>query len=174
MTFESFKNSIVQKERNFKIKNSVGVKQIYRTLKKNNSFKYPMNESLFYKIIRTVHEIMKEELLKGNNVKLPLRMGSFELRKSIIKKPEIINNKLIIHSPINWDKTLKLWYEDEEAKNKKILIRSNLKYKFRLYYIKYNANYKNRSYIKFTSCDSFRKEVYSKVISNNLEAFTLK
>ena len=41
-------------------------------------------------------------------------MGRLELRKVNIN-PKIINGKLIVSKPIDWDRTLKLWYEDNES-----------------------------------------------------------
>jgi hypothetical protein len=49
-------------------------------------------------------------------------MGTIELRKRPVTY-DIKNGKLKVSAPIDWDKTLKLWYEDEESFNKKTLVK---------------------------------------------------
>ena len=73
-----------------------------------------MKEGEFYKIIRRVNQYLAEELSNGHEIHLPHRLGILELRKRPTRI-EIVDNKLVTTLPIDWDATLKLWYEDEQA-----------------------------------------------------------
>ena len=58
-------------------------------------------------------------------------MGELEIVKTETFV-NIKNNKIVTNLPINWNKTLELWYNDKEAKDSKIIIRDENKYIFRL------------------------------------------
>ena len=113
--YEEFKNSIkkVSSNRTHRVNNSVGVYDLYKIIRKNHWYNIgrPLTEKEFYSIIRTFNKHIAEELSKGNDFTLPYKMGILEVRKY---QPNITikNGKVKAPLPIDWDKTLKLWYED--------------------------------------------------------------
>ena len=135
--YEEFKNSIkkVSSNRTHRVNNSVGVYNIYKIIRKNHWYNIgrPLTEKEFYSIIRTFNKHIADELSKGNDFTLPYKMGILEIRKY---SPNITikDGKLNTPLPIDWDKTLKLWYEDKESYDKKTLVRSDVKEIFRLIY----------------------------------------
>jgi len=42
-------------------------------------------------------------------------MGTIEIRKRTYSPRIDSDGKVILHAPIDWQKTLRLWYEDEES-----------------------------------------------------------
>ena len=66
-----------------KVTGSIGVYAAYKYIRKNKWYDIgrPLKEGEFYKIIRRINDYLAEELTKGNEIKLPLRMGSLEIRK---------------------------------------------------------------------------------------------
>ena len=92
---------------------------------------------------------LREELLKGNDVKLPCKLGQLEIRKY---SPTITTDgkKIKTNLPIDWNATLKLWYEDKQSYEDKFLVRINVPEVYRVVYNKNNANYNNKSFYQFT------------------------
>ena len=152
MAYDNFRKSIlkVNGKRHHKIKNSLGVRDAYKWCKKNNRFDLgrKVTEKDFYLIIRTINNMMAEELISGQDIKFPQRMGQLEVRKydTYVK---ISNGKLKTHRGLDWDATLKLWFEDEEAKENKILIKVEDKEVFSVFYNKMFANYGNKTIYQF-------------------------
>jgi hypothetical protein len=71
-------------------------------------------------------------------------MGQLEVRKydTYVK---LMDGKLRTNRKIDWQATLQLWYEDEEAKENKVLIKSEDKEVFKIFYNKMIANYNNKT-----------------------------
>lgn len=152
-TFQEFKKRVqkLNGSRRYKIRNSLGIYDGYKYYRKNKpkDKKYILTESEYFVITRQINLLLGEELLKGNDVVLPKSMGTLEVRKydtrvSIGKDGEIVTNL-----PIDWDRTLRLWYEDKESHENKTLVRMEEKEIFKLYYNREKANYNNNSYYQF-------------------------
>lgn len=150
--FAAFRSKILgsNEKRKAKVKGSIGVYDIYKKIRKNGwlDIGRPLKEHEFYSIIRGVNNLLAVEISKGNTVNLPSRMGSFELRK-FQPSARFVNGKLKVTYPVNWDKTLKLWFTDKEAKKNKILIRMEEDNVYKVKYNKHNANYENMSFYEF-------------------------
>lgn len=122
MTYEEFKSKVqhLSSSRKHKVTNSIGVYSSYKWIRKNNWLNIGrcLTEHEFYSIIRKVNDYLADSFLNGNDIKLPHRMGRIELRK-YDARISFDGKKVKTNLPIDWDKTLKLWYEDEEAYKKK-------------------------------------------------------
>lgn len=122
----SFLNSIkkVNEPRKHKVNNSLGVYDAYKFLRKRKwaDIGRCLTEHEFYSIIRKVNDYLADSFLHGNDIKLPHRMGRIELRKYDVRV-SLDGEKVKTNLPIDWDKTLKLWYEDEEAYKEKTLVK---------------------------------------------------
>lgn len=149
MSYKEFRKSILKTsdKRKHTIKNSLGVRDAYKWGKRNGLLK-KVSETEFYKIIRSVNNDLAQQLIQGQDVKLPQRMGQLEVRKfeTYVK---LHNGKLKTNRSVDWDATLKLWYEDEEAKENKILIKCEDKQVFTVFYNKMIANYNNKTIYLF-------------------------
>lgn len=162
----------VSSTRKHKVSNSYGVRdgfKYYRKTKPKDS-KYVLEDIEYYKIIRTINNKLKEKLLEGKDITLPCRMGKLELRK-LEKGINIVNGKVVNNYPISWDKTLKLWYEDEDAYNRKILVKEESKNVFKIYYDKYSANYNNKKFYQFSTNRDLKLKLKEKIQDNKIEAF---
>jgi len=155
-----------RKGRKGKVRDSFGVYDAYKAMRKNHWYNIgrPVTEQEYYAIIRGVNDLLAEELKEGRTVKFPSKMGKLELRKMEVGA-FISDGKLKITYPPDWAETWKLWYEDEEARKKKIILRQKNQY---VYHIKYctcgsSANYNNKSFYQFT-LNTFIKKALSKNI----------
>ena len=137
--------------RNHKVTGSLGVYDAYKYIRKNKWFDIgrPLKEGEFYKIIRGVNNLLAAELIKGNQINLPHRLGTLEIRKRPTRVA-IVEGKLVTNLPIDWDATLQLWYEDKEAYEDRFLVRINVPEIYKIFYNKNLANYNNKSFYQFT------------------------
>lgn len=153
-TLREFQNRLQKNtgkgRREFRIKNSWGVYDVYKHMRKNHWYDIgrPLKEKEYYAIVRQVNALLAEELKLGHTVKLPCEMGVLELRKHTAGV-SIVDGKLKNTYPIDWDGTSRLWYENEEEREKKTLLRIEDPM---VYYIKYcedKAKYKNKVFYRF-------------------------
>jgi asparagine N-glycosylation enzyme membrane subunit Stt3 len=100
-------------------------------------------------------------------------MGIIELRKfdSYLK---FDNGKIKTNRPIDWNKTLELWYEDEESYKNKTLIKMEEKEMFKIYYNKSTANYNNRAFYEFIFNKDLKVRLKHKIKEGVIDAPLLK
>lgn len=174
--YEDFRDTVkkVNLSRVHKITNSIGTYDIYKIIRKNSweGIGRPVSEKDFYTIIREVNKQIARMLVSGQEIKFPARMGTLELRKKP-SRIEIIDGKLVTNLPIDWDATLKLWHEDKEAYDEKILVRYENEAIFKILYDKSTATYKNKSFYDFRPTRTIKKQISRLVKANKLDAYLL-
>lgn len=157
-----------------KVTGSLGVYDAYKYIRKNKWFNIgrPISENHFYRIIRGVNQLLADNLIQGEDVIFPLRMGALEIRKydTVIKLNE--DGSLYTNMAIDWNATMKLWYEDEESYIKKTLVRIEEKEIFKIYYNRGKANYPNKGYYEFAPLKelktSLKQSIKSGIVTDAL------
>ncbi len=169
MEEQKFVSSIkrVTDSRKHKVTGSLGVYDAFKWYRKNkpSGKDYVVTESQYFAIIRRINEAMRDELIINGDLLFPCRMGRLEIRKY----PAIITTdgkKIKTNLPIDWEATLKLWYEDQESLESKTLVRANVPEIFRVHYNKFKANYNNKSFYQF-SVNRELKKMLKHAIKNN-------
>lgn len=147
MTEQEFINDIkkVKGSRQHSIVNSIGVEDFIKHYKKINN---RISIETIRKVIKQTNIYLANELVQGNEIKLPRQMGSLELRSN----PTYVkfeNGKIKTNRVIDWNATLKLWFKDKEAKNRKQLVRTENKKIFSVFYNKGKAKYNNKVFFEF-------------------------
>lgn len=164
--FRKFQDEILKRgsKSKAKIRNSYGVYDAYKHIRKKGWYDIgrPLKEKEFYAIVRGINNMFAEEISNGNTVVFPERMGKLELRKKQCGA-SLVNGKLKVTYPIDWSNTLKLWFEDEEAKNEKVLLRQKEDHVYRVKYCKYDANYENKSFYEFALNRFIKKALKDKI-----------
>ena len=164
----------VDHSRNHKVKNSIGVYDIYKYIRKNKWYDIgqPITEHQFYTIIRQVNNVLADNLLKGNDIVFPNKMGRLEVRKfePIIRFDD---NKLTVRLPIDWDRTLKLWSEDEEAYKERTLVKMEEKEIFKVCYNKTRADFPNKGFYQLQINRDLKIALKKKIKLGNFDAFLL-
>ena len=164
----------VDHSRNHKVKNSIGVYDIYKHIRKNKWYDIgqPITEHQFYTIIREVNNVLADNLLKGNDIVFPNKMGRLEVRKfePIIRFED---NKLTVRLPIDWDRTLKLWSEDEEAYKERTLVKMEEKEIFKVCYNKTRADFPNKGFYQLQINRDLKIALKKKIKLGNFDAFLL-
>ena len=164
----------VDRPRVHKVNNSYGVYDIYKYIRKNKWFDIgqSVTEHQFYSIIRRMNNLLADALIHGHDIKLPCRMGTIEVRK-YDARISIKDGKIKTNLPIDWDRTLKLWSEDEEAYQKRTLIKMEEKEIFSVLYNKTGANYKNKSFYEFAVNRDLKRRLKQRIKSGNFDAFKI-
>lgn len=170
---EDFKNKILKRtdSRHHRIKHSNGIKGAYKYFRKLYPNEYKsINEAKLGKIVRTINLLFVDQLLKSGKITLPLQMGEIEIRK----RPVTIdynNGKLKTNLKIDWNRTLDLWAEDEEAFRNKTLLRMEARELFMIKYNKAKAKYNNKYFYRFSINRNIRTRLKQLINNNKIDAF---
>lgn len=173
---DDFRKKVLKldKPRQHKVNNSLGVYDAYKWIRKNKwlDIGRHITEHEFYTIIRQVNNLLAENFLKGRDIVLPHRLGTIELRKYETKM-SFNNGKLHTNLPIDWDRTLKLWAEDEEAYKEKMLVKVEEKEIFKVFYNKGKANYNNKSFYEFEVNRDLKRRLKQRIKDGLIDAFKI-
>lgn len=160
--------------RTHKVNNSYGVYDGYKYLRKNKwlDVGQSVTEHQYYSIIRRMNNLLADSLIQGHDIELPCRMGTIEVRKydAVIS---INNGKVKTNLPIDWDRTLKLWSEDEEAYKERTLIKAEEKEIFSIYYNRTKAKYENKSFYEFLPNRQLKLMLKRNIKAGRLDAFLI-
>lgn len=165
----------VHDSRVHKVTNSLGVYDAYKWIRRNKwlNIGQPLKEKEFYNIIRGVNDLLADNISNGIEVVFPHRMGKLELRKTIAVIKTDSNGVLKTNLPVDWDKTLKLWCTDKEAYDNKILVKLEEREIFRVFYNRFNCNYRNSSFYEFNINRNIKKRLKQNIKEGILDAYTL-
>ena len=160
--------------REHKVRNSLGVYDMYKLIRKNKWFDIgrPVKEHEFYAVVRQMNNLLADELLHGRDVVLPQRLGSLELRKydAVMK---FSNGQIRTNLPIDWDRTLKLWEEDEEAYKERTLVKMEEKEIFKVFFNRRTSHFKNKSFMEFEVNRDLKRRLKQKIKSGAIDAFKI-
>lgn len=170
-SFKEFVQSIKGPKGKQKVSNSWGIYDAYKLVRKNHwySIGRPLKEHEFYTIIRSINKALADNLALGDSVTFPAKMGKLGL----IKYPKgvfMVKGKLVNTYPIDWPKTYRLWYEDEEAFKDKIVLRDEQSYVYHIKYFKKDATYNNQLFYQFTLNTFIRWKLKDNIISGKIDA----
>lgn len=141
----------VNEPREHKIKNSVTWNvhfKYYRKVKPRDK-DFVITSQQYLAIIREMNFLMAAKLVEDKQLQLPCGLGTIRIHKNECTNYMDYNGNFRSTKPIDRLSTLKLWYEDEEARNKKIMVRVDTDKTFSIKYNKNKANYKNKNYFQF-------------------------
>lgn len=164
----------VNEPRKHKITKSLGVYDAYKWIRKRKweDIGRRLTEHEFYSIIRKINNYLAFYLTYGEDINLPHRMGTLELRKKS-SRVYLKDGKLCTNLPIDWDKTLKLWCGDADAYNNKTLIRMEEDEIFKVYYNKNKAEYNNKSFYQFKVNRELKRALKRNIKEGVVDAFLL-
>lgn len=121
-----------------------------------------------------------QDLIINDNLVYQMPYINFEIMlKKEKRKPRIVDGKLINNLPIDWNKTNKLWERNEEAKEKKLLMRINNSHTsgfvYRIYCKKFKSALKNRGLYRWKTIRQFARRLKTRLNApdNDIDAFLL-
>jgi len=111
---------------------------------------------------------------EGLEFKIPKVSTTICVRKTK-RIPKFVDGKFVNTIPVDWKATKELWASDEDAKEKKILLRflnnHTSKHIFRIKMLKYGAIYKNKKVYKFKPARSFQRDLAKRIKDPNQDSF---
>jgi len=133
-----------------------GTKDYFKSYKENRG---TVSRGAFFRIMRKMNKAVVEEILEtGEEYNLPHGIGTIYFIKKK-NKAIVVDGKVILTAPVDWHSTMKLWEDNEEARDKKVLVRhSNMhtsRYSFRIRCTRMKI--KNKKFFKFTIMRSFKR-----------------
>lgn len=152
---------------NKRVSNSLGMNRAERYYRKECG---KFDEKTFRKAIKTVNEYLQQMLAEGNDICLPIKMGSIQIRK-FAKRIEFIDGKLKTNLPIDWVATKQLWEEDAYSRKHKKFVRFESDFIYRIYYKKQRAEYKNKLYMKFYPNRTLQRTLSKNIKDGKVDAF---
>lgn len=134
----------------FEIRNSWGVYDYYKAYRHQQfaARKKHLNQKEYFRLIRLVNSMLMDKFIEDKRLKLPYDMGEI-LALGYNHSLKIVDGKVKTSRGVDWDKTLRLWYEDAEAEKNKTLIRREYVVGMDVQYRKLHAHYKNKSFYRF-------------------------
>ncbi len=127
----------------------------------------------FSKILHSMNQLMIEEMFNSGSVELPYSLGSLVIcswkREVCIK-----DGRLKIPYIVDWEKTLTLWYEDEEAHQNKTKVYFENKNNYIVRWETIPGKYKNQYFYNFKILRRIKQEVAKRATNNTLDNFFIK
>lgn len=157
-----------------KIKVHFGMKDYYEFFQKK--YTNPKITKLLYnKIVSAANkEIVEIILNKSMDYKIPYLSSVITIRKDK-RTPRIVDGKVVNPAPVDWVTTNKLWANDEDAKNKKILVKHlnthTMGFVFRIYMKKFGSSFKNRTVYKFKPSRHFSRGLSARIKDDKKDKF---
>jgi len=177
-TFEEFSKNIVNLHapRVHKIKNSYytinGLKHYTKIRPKDDDFIISQVEYL--SIIREMNLLLVDSLIKNKFFRLPCGMGILEVCKAESRSWINDDGRLISSKPIDYVETKRLWYEDEDARAKKTLVRFDVDYVFRLKHGVKGRRYHNAKYFSLKFGRFTKSKLADTIKNGDYDTYELK
>ena len=104
-----------------KIQNDFGMQDYYKFYKK--AYDSKVSRADYNKIISDFNLELQDLIIEEGLIYLIPHLNFEILLKKEKRRPRIVNGKLLNNLPIDWKATNALWARDQEAKEKKLLVR---------------------------------------------------
>lgn len=139
------------RKKEYNIRNSWGVYDFYKYYRKTKPQdpKFIISDVQYYSIFRRVNELLVDSLVRTGELDFPYKMGKLIVFKRTFKSWIAPNGNRYTSRRVNWDKTLELWYNDEEAYRNKTLLYYESDERLTIRYNKTKAEFKNKYYYEF-------------------------
>jgi hypothetical protein len=139
------------RKKEYNIRNSWGVYDFYKYYRKTKPKdpKFIISDVQYYAIFRRVNELLVDSLVRTGELEFPYKMGKLIVFKKTLKSWIAPNGERYTSRKVNWDKTLELWYNDEEAYRNKTLLYFEDDERLTIRYNKTKAEFKNKYYYEF-------------------------
>lgn len=169
---------MINKRTEGRLSKDYGMRDYYKFYK--NTVKNPQDAKKFNRVVSEFNKMIVNAIINDGLEYTPPKLQlTFCIRK-YKKTIKIENGKLINTNPIDWKTTLQLWKDDQEAADKKLLIRHlnnhTSKYIFRIKILKVGNYYLNKKLYKFKACRGFQRQLAKRILDpnkDNYQAFDL-
>lgn len=154
-SFEDYAKEVqnVHGKRKHKItgsQNTISGFSYYRKIRPKEK-EFVLKDKEYLSIIREMNNLVADYLIENKSIRLPAGFGKLEVVKYETKSWIDESGKFISTKKVDMNSTIRLWYEDEESRINKTLVRYDDEFVFRLNYPQHGRMYKYNGYysIKF-------------------------
>lgn len=173
LSYEEFKRRVnrLNEPRTPTVTGSLGVRDAYCYNRKNKWQNLPrcITQHEYHTIIRKVNKLLVNNILEGEFINFPCRMGRVELKKFLVVD-KVINGKIVSYRAVDWDKTIKLWYEDKEAYSKRTLVRTTSNEGFKVVFNRYRSNCNNIRFFTFILNRDVKRSLSAAIKEGRIDA----
>lgn len=130
--------------------NTISGFSYYRKIRPKEK-EFVLKDKEYLSIIREMNNLVADYLIENKSIRLPAGFGKLEVVKYETKSWIDESGKFISTKKIDMNSTIRLWYEDEESRINKTLVRYDDEFVFRFNYPQHGRMYKYNGYysIKF-------------------------
>lgn len=132
---------------------------------------FVLTDIQYLSIIRDMNLLIVDELISNKSVKLPCGFGRIEVFKYETTSWIDSNGRLKTNRPIDMNSTVKLWYEDEEARLNRSIVRYDSDFIFRLKYPLKGRKNKYGTYFAIQFNRDLRKKLSEAIKSGEYDTY---
>ena len=135
----------------YKIKHCLGSRNAWKWVRRNKWKALGgerCDQSLYSQIIDEINKILAEKLLEGHDIELPYQMGNLVLSR-VPTRVRIVDGESRNNYRIDWKKTCRYMYEDDEAMMQHKRVKRIEPYIYTIRYYKRRAQFQNRCFYWF-------------------------
>lgn len=174
-TFEEYAKEIqnVHGNRKHKItgsQNTISGFHYYRKIRPKEK-EFVLKDKEYLSIIREMNNLIADYLIENKSIRLPAGFGKLEIVKYETKSWIDDNGRFISTKKIDMNSTLKLWYEDEESRLNKTLVRHDDEFVFRFNYPQYGRIYKYNGYYSIKFNRQLQQKLKLAIQAGNYDTF---
>ena len=177
MTYQGFLNRLQKRgSKPHTISHCLGVRDAWKWVRRNRWKRLEGNtcsQALYSCIINMVNQLLMEQLIEGHRIDIPQGMGSLYLA-SIPARIALDGGELKTNYRTDWPRTLKLWYEDDEARESHRTVKRIQKDIVFIRYDKRTAKYTNRRFYLFRANRSLVRKVGRALEERKINVMELK
>ena len=150
--------------------NTISGFHYYRKIRPKEK-EFTLKDKEYLSIIREMNNLVADYLIKNKSIRLPSGFGKLEIVKIENKSWIDSNGKLVTSKVIDIHNTLKLWYEDEEARLNRSLIRFDNEYTFRIKYPQTGRMYQHNRYFSIQFNRNLRCKLRDAIQTGNYDTY---
>jgi len=157
-----------------KIKTHYGMTDYYKSFKQKNP-ELDISKTIYDKVIGDFNKAIIDLVIEDTiEYKIP-HLGCILSVRKVKSEPRIVDGKVITRKPVDWITTNKLWSEDKDAADKKILVRYNNPhtsgYIFKIYLKKNYIPFTNKRFYVCKPARDFARKLAKRIKDENKDKY---
>ena len=174
-TFEDYLKEVqnVHGSRKHKIsgsKNTIDGLRYYRKIRPREK-EFVLTDKEYLSIIREMNNLVADYLIENKSIRLPAGFGKLEVVKYETKSWIDEDGRFISTKKIDMNSTLKLWYDDEESRLNKTLVRYDDEFIFRFNYPQRGRMYKYNGYYSIRFNRNLQQKLKLAIQAGNYDTY---
>lgn len=177
MTWHDFRNKVLKTNKKgaiFKIRNSKGNRDAYNYINANIfPIKDQVTEKQFGRIISAINKYVIGITLKGLCFSFPYKLGQLRIGRAKRRIAFDEHGNLKTNMQIDWNSTLKLWYDYPEEHKNKTLVKTEDSHLYKIVFSKHHMEVKNKDYYNFVPSRTYKSILKEHIRNNDINVFDL-